>query len=293
MKSGNRQAFAIINYHRIDFGQKIPIAHRKANLVIPIESFLEDISVLTQNANVLHLPDALGLLTKEELPRRSIALTFDDGFMEHAFVAPLLLENSLPATFFIPSCAFEVDMEPRFIEWLAELTEVTSEDYLNICRQMRTIKSNKRVSLLKAMTKKAGILEMEVMASCREHYISKTDIQNIAREKMFDVGAHTESHPNIAGLQNSEAFMEISESIKRLRIVVKKRQVSFAYPFGGYDSMSAFTHQTLCELRVAVAVSAIPSLVFECSNRLALGRFDRNLFSCQQVLDNLEEFQYG
>ncbi len=67
------------------------------------EKFLEKIQWLKSNCNIVSLDD---IYNKVRLKPDSlnVALTFDDGFKEHAtFVASALRRFSIPATFFIPS----------------------------------------------------------------------------------------------------------------------------------------------------------------------------------------------
>lgn len=59
---------------------------------------------LKQNYNIVSLEDIYEQNDKLEDNSLNVALTFDDGFKEHAaFVAPILNRLCMPATFFIPS----------------------------------------------------------------------------------------------------------------------------------------------------------------------------------------------
>lgn len=66
--------------------------------------FEQQLQVLEQLGTVIPTTELVGRLQKRTLKNRSIAITFDDGYLDNYTTAsPLLLHYQLPATFFIVS----------------------------------------------------------------------------------------------------------------------------------------------------------------------------------------------
>jgi peptidoglycan/xylan/chitin deacetylase (PgdA/CDA1 family) len=60
--------------------------------------------LLRKRFHVVSLSEAMSILeSRQRLPRRLAAITFDDCYHDNLFAARILAENKLPACFFIPS----------------------------------------------------------------------------------------------------------------------------------------------------------------------------------------------
>ena len=69
------------------------------------EAFSKELRWLLERFRLVALND-IDQRSRLDSHRLNVALTFDDAFKEHAtFVAPLLTEKRIPATFFVPSAA--------------------------------------------------------------------------------------------------------------------------------------------------------------------------------------------
>jgi peptidoglycan/xylan/chitin deacetylase (PgdA/CDA1 family) len=74
------------------------------NLAVSPAHFEQQLQVLKQLGTVVPAPELTERLRAGTLPRRSIAITFDDGYPDNYLIAsPLLARYGLPATFFIIS----------------------------------------------------------------------------------------------------------------------------------------------------------------------------------------------
>ena len=99
--------------------------HRIANpesdvweITVTPERFEEQLQVLQKLGNVVPLQQLVNGLKSGRLPKNSIAITFDDGYIDNFTVAkPLLEKYGLPATFFITS--MNIGSEKEF--WWDEL----------------------------------------------------------------------------------------------------------------------------------------------------------------------------
>ncbi len=86
----------ILTYHSISNG--------RSPLEISPALFAEQMEWLKKNASVAPLASVVNaLVQRKPLPERTLALTFDDGFLDfHTHAAPVLLRLNLPAIVFLP-----------------------------------------------------------------------------------------------------------------------------------------------------------------------------------------------
>ena len=72
------------------------------DIAVSAPNFEEHLQLLKKKGNVIPLKEMVAGLKSGALKRNSIAITFDDGFVDNFLVArPLLEQYNLPATFFI------------------------------------------------------------------------------------------------------------------------------------------------------------------------------------------------
>jgi peptidoglycan/xylan/chitin deacetylase (PgdA/CDA1 family) len=98
--SWRRQRLLILCYHGVSMGEE---HGSHPEMFLPPEMFARRMEILAQSGcRVLDLGEALRLLQKGQLPARSVAITFDDGWADfplHAF--PVLQEHGFPATVYL------------------------------------------------------------------------------------------------------------------------------------------------------------------------------------------------
>lgn len=95
--AGPRRGLTVIGWHRIDGGP--------GGLSTTPAEFRTHLDVIARDGwTVVALPDAVAALAANTLPRKALALTFDDGYASVAEVAwPLLRERGWPATLYAVS----------------------------------------------------------------------------------------------------------------------------------------------------------------------------------------------
>jgi len=91
-------------YHQIIDPTTLPYPIQHGMYVTP-NTFKKHINILKKDFNVLPLKDLIEILLSDnpqKLPKRAIALTFDDGWKStYTNAYPILKENNLPATIFL------------------------------------------------------------------------------------------------------------------------------------------------------------------------------------------------
>ncbi len=89
----------ILLYHRVADPGADP-----QRLAVHPDRFVRHLDVIRRTADVLSLAEVQAAREEGRLPRRGIAVTFDDGYADNAATAaPLLRQAGVPATFFVTS----------------------------------------------------------------------------------------------------------------------------------------------------------------------------------------------
>jgi peptidoglycan/xylan/chitin deacetylase (PgdA/CDA1 family) len=89
----------ILVYHRVD---QLPIDPQ--SLAVRRERFARQLELVAEKFVPLPLRELTGAVRAGRVPRRAVALTFDDGYADNLVVAkPLLEEIGVPATVFVAS----------------------------------------------------------------------------------------------------------------------------------------------------------------------------------------------
>ncbi len=237
-----RNRLIVLSYHRV-----ISVADSLFPGLTTANDFDIHLRVLARYFRVFTLSEAISLLDAKELPARSIAITFDDGYADNATEAlPLLNRYGLKATFFVATkfIGGELMWNDKIIEAIRncrvgnlsleklglgnfELDGVESRrsaiDFLLvILKHVSEPERSRRVQKVVAATGSA--LPDRLMMS--------EDQLKLLVQAGMEIGAHTVSHPILAKQPDKEAEFEISESGNILRQLLEVSVSSFAYPNG-------------------------------------------------------------
>ncbi len=121
----------ILMYHSIDYNDK------SSKLSVSPENFAKQMEFLYKNRyNVVSLEKAVSYIkNKERPPRKTVAITFDDGFQNnYQYVYPLLKRYKMPATLFVIVNRIG---DPGFVTW-DEVKEMSDSGIVTIGSHTRT-----------------------------------------------------------------------------------------------------------------------------------------------------------
>jgi peptidoglycan/xylan/chitin deacetylase (PgdA/CDA1 family) len=200
--------------------------------------------------NVLPLDSAVAQLKAGTLPARAACMTFDDGYADNFHVAlPILRQCGLTATFFIAT-GF-LDGGRMWNDTLIETVRGFKREALNLsavglgCHATGT-PAEKRTAIntlieqLKyrpAAHRDALSDHVARMARVRlpdDLMMTSKEVKTLYRAGQ-QIGAHTVSHPILAGLGTDQARQEIEGSKHCLEQMLGERVSLFAYPNGKPD----------------------------------------------------------
>ena len=266
---------AILLYHRV-----ASPTHDAHGLAVPASTFRSQLASLARGWEIVPLPALARACASGSPPDRSLALTFDDGYLDNLEnVLPVLEEFGVPATFFLT--AERPGAELRF--WWDVLEQVLlakpalpSRLELRIDGQPRGFAAGNPEERRASHDELHGILKASVPA-VRDDLLRQLaaatgdpraarpaarrmveqEIRVLAASPRIEVGAHGLHHLSLPSLSRDDLHREIFECRSVLERITARRITSFAYPFGDVSPASAdmvvaagFRWAVTCEARL-------------------------------------------
>jgi peptidoglycan/xylan/chitin deacetylase (PgdA/CDA1 family) len=240
----------ILMYHRI-----APDGSAGGGLAVTPSNFSEHLQALRSALRPIRLSDLVDSLAQDTLPPRSVAITFDDGYLDNLVVAkPLLEQWGTPATVFVVSSY--VGSGRRF--WWDELERVclaaelppTVELVLGGRTRRWQVPADDRRHLFRELRQALGQLEerernellahlqrlSRTSAPNRVETLSRDQLGRLAEGDLVDIGAHTVTHPRLTDVSGKRQVDEIEQSRRQLAELLGVEISLFSYPFGAHDA---------------------------------------------------------
>jgi len=236
---------SILIFHRV-LAQPDPLFPGELDVV----RFDKICAWLTAWFNVLPLDDAVRRWRDRTLPSRAAAITFDDGYADnHDLALPILRHHGLTATFFIATGYLDggvmwndevinalrntrrSSVDLRDIEGLAAGVVVLGSDAARRNAISEVLQAIKHMTADGRRAAVAEVCERADATAYRGEMMSSPQVQALHRAGM-QVGAHTVTHPILAGLDAVAARSEMQRSRSQLESLLQDRVGLFAYPNG-------------------------------------------------------------
>ena len=291
----------ILCYHRVENYTSDPV-----NITVSKNNFLKQIDFLKDFANIIN-PDQLfeSLKQRRNLPKRSVLLTFDDGYSSYNETMELLLKESISAIFFISSRKKKYwwDILSKI---LFENQHVEKSNYEKINALLAglgchfKIEESINFNLMKTLSNwnltnenfpfnrnKAFYFlakEMENINHYKKNRISdlitslsneKRNFSYLSNKRLIDhhkIGYHTINHYNLSKLSYENQKIEIELGKKEFESLINGKVELFAYPFGNRYHYNDNTLE-IVKKNFNFAFSNFEGLVHKDSNIYELPRF--------------------
>lgn len=178
-----------------------------------------------------------------DLPPKAIHLSFDDGFVEcFSVVRPLLLERSIPCTFFVATdwidnqamfyrnkvslCVDHLRVHPENISKLDGIVpRVDSID--EVVPWLKELRMPDE-TVIDDVCQRLGV-DWQTFLKEKKPYLTTARIQQMHAEG-FTIGAHTKSHRKLIDLSEAEIEEEILESCQKVQEITGQEIVPFSFP---------------------------------------------------------------
>lgn len=257
----------VLYYHRI----AAPALDPWQTSVSP-STFEEHLDFLASELRVISLGDLAEAHRRGKIPDRSVAITFDDGYVDNLEQGlPRLERRSLPAVFYIPTglidrpgapwwdeiadlllgsgerpAALDVEIGDTRVQAPtrspAEREHALHAPLTTALKRLPPERIDTALEPLRAWAGKDpgqpsiaedGISEPRVMTAA--------ELERLAAAELTEIGAHTALHPSLPKLDRSAQRVQIEASRDMLAEVIGTPPRSFAYPFGENTRVSRAT----------------------------------------------------
>lgn len=247
--------------------------------------------------NILPLSEAIQRSKREALPRRALAITFDDGYADnHAAALPILKRYQLPATFFIATGYLDggIMWNDAIVECLRNAPG-SRHDFSGFglgCHTLNTWQDRRRAAealigklkYLPTADRESSVAQLvERFGFPPDNHLMMTADQVVDLVSAgMEIGAHTITHPILSSLESKHSEKEIIEGRSQLQDISGRPVPVFAYPNGkpGLD----YRREHVAMARRAGFIGAVSTAWGSAtpnSDPFQLPRFtpwDRNLF---------------
>jgi peptidoglycan/xylan/chitin deacetylase (PgdA/CDA1 family) len=232
------------------------------------------------------------LQTKRVLPKKAIAITFDDGHADTFLNAfPVLNKYQVPATVYLATGAID-RQEPIWTELVDEMICRAGQPLLSfqcagekfsyslksmsekleaakaIKTTMKGLDDSKRVDIL---DKLRGLTLYEEKETGNPVMITWEQARLMCANG-FEFGAHTVNHPILSRISGEQARAEIADSKARIEEMLGARVRHFAYPNGEVADFNESHKRMLVEAGFDTACTTSYGVNSNQDDRFALSR---------------------
>jgi peptidoglycan/xylan/chitin deacetylase (PgdA/CDA1 family) len=261
------KAPVILMYHRV-----ASLQHDPWGLAVDPERFDAQMAWLASERLVLPLHDFVDRLRAGKLPSDSVAITFDDGYLDNLTSAlPALCRHGLSATLFVVGDA--IGSSDGF--WWDELARLILENTTKLDASVTVggtriplswpvvAGSSRPDKIWRAWEKPSHVREVAYIAVWqalrnassearlealrelrmllpsvdmeRDRAMNVRELHALTVGGLFTVGGHTMTHSALPTLANDALREELAESLAVCRGLSPSERFGFAYPYGDLD----------------------------------------------------------
>jgi peptidoglycan/xylan/chitin deacetylase (PgdA/CDA1 family) len=247
------------------------VDHDPWQLAVAPRHFAEHLAVLRASGRpLLRLDELEAALAADRVPRRAVAVTFDDGYADNALVAlPALERADVPATVFVTTGAIDAPREmwwdelertilappvlPAVLEldvggvrvarpvagaapapgWRAAREAPTSARealYHDLWALLTPLRADDQRAVLDHLAAWAAV---DLTPRPTHRMATTEELERLVRSPLVEIGSHTATHPSLPGCAALEAELACSKEELEARCDGPVR--SFAYPSGHHD----------------------------------------------------------
>ena len=237
-------------------------------LSVSPKNFEAHLKQLADNYNVLPLHTLLDDIRNGVINPKTVAITFDDGYLDNLTNAvPLLKKYGLHATIFITSGLvgsqeeFWWDALERIFLTCEPLPEFLNVDgfegdskwdmcspkgrlkaYEAFCSLLRTLPVSGINKTIDSFFKWSGLKKQ---ARLTHRIVNETDLMALSSSPLIEIGAHGVNHVVLGLMKAEEQTYEIRKSKRSLERITEQPVRLFSYPYGNISDFNEITKKIL------------------------------------------------
>ena len=241
---------AILKYHSIRDDPDQVDDSIGSSIVHRTDVFREQMELVAGQFNPVTMDDvALFLKGEKEVPKRPVAVTFDDGYADNCEIAaPLLSRVGVPATFYVTVDAVDAAKAPWFVRVRHAIWTTKRNSWLDTesGRTLNLEKREDRISLMRRTCRQCASLTGHAQEEAVRAIETELDVAPYTPDGLMmsweqigglhkgghAIGSHTLSHPNVAHVSPQEMRVELVESKRKLdeKLGESVRHLSYPHP---------------------------------------------------------------
>ncbi|MBZ0267630.1 polysaccharide deacetylase family protein, partial [bacterium] len=251
-RRGDRERIVILRYHSVSETDPANFLYRCPSIAVRPDTFARQMEFLANHYHVVSLDAVADALSGgREIPRGTVAITFDDGYRDnHEHALPILRAHSFPATVYVTTDA----IGDGWNFWLSRVRYAlgtTTHSRVDVpglgafalaspgerrlaideaTGKLKRLPVDERDAALERLLASAGVTAPPEDA--RNWFLDRERLRELSRAGI-SIGAHTRSHPILTRQTTEVATAEIRGSRHVLEEAVGSPVLHFAYPNGG------------------------------------------------------------
>lgn len=244
-------------YHRVLPNVFSRAEHSPYNsLAVTKDNFEKQIRYCKENFHCLSLGDAVKLLYRGELPKKTMVVTFDDGYKDNFYNAlPVLEKYGVPATVYVTTGLIDRTAE---LWWYEQEYIIRNSDELDFIWQNRHFKISlktpeekyRAINDFNKLFRNLSVKEQKRFMSALRPHVTESfsyddlmltwdELKKFDSHPLITIGAHTKNHPMLSRLDETELARELKDAKLRLEAHLGHEVEHLAYPFGAKHEVGA------------------------------------------------------
>lgn len=268
-------------YHHLAPGPAVRQARFRPNLELFVaeEEFEKQIRHVAAHYECLSVDEAVQALQSGRLPRRTVVVTFDDGYRDNLLAVPILKRYNVPAAIYITTGAiarartFWWDEHETILErlealqlswrgtprqWDLSSLALKQQAFGDLNLMFKALPPAEQDELLAVLRDAARAAGSEPPYFDHEAMLSWDEVAALDREPLITIGAHTVDHFVMRQLGEEELHRQIHESRTDLEHHLGHPITHFAYPFGREEHADVREFDAVAKDGFASAVTTRP-----------------------------------
>lgn len=220
------------------------------------EQFERQLKYFAKEFDVISIPEAFEYKKNGYKPKRkTITISFDDGYVNNLYNAlPVLEKYNMKTTFFISGiCTEELEIRALWYDIIAclmhshrnEIIDLGNKKFIDyfevdskvsLVEFLKSCKPEERNSYLSSLITKYD-LKNEINKIPEEVWqiLNKEELLKLSHSQVVEIGSHGHAHFNLANIDIPEAVKELECSKAALQKVLDKEIIGIAFPDGSYN----------------------------------------------------------